>query len=172
VEKTTSIDVGKILKPHGLRGELRVMFYDVSRLQFYAAREFFYIMKNNQKVKLVVEATRLHKNYLLIFFQGVDSIDVAEEMRGIDLFIERDELEDLSDGEYYYWDLVGVSVFNADGNCIGFVKEVYDSGASAILKIAPNGEGKELHIPFIDDAVTMVDASNNRIEVVNEFLEV
>ncbi len=172
MEKTTSINVGKILKPHGLRGELRVLFYDVSRLQYYANREFFYVLKNGQEEKLFVESTRLHKNFLLIFFKGIEGIDAAEQWRNLELFIERGELENLNDGEFYYWDLVGMEVFNSTGSCVGSVKEVFDNGAGAILKVVSSAEGKKLHIPFIDDAIIVVNAGANRIEVSDEFLEV
>ena len=123
--------VGKIVAPQGIRGEVRVQTYtenptDLKKLKLYSSclpDGVFHF------VRAIPSST-----VIIARFDGVDNRDAAELLRGTELFINRDDLPALPDGQYYQADLIGMRVIR-DGQEIGTVEDIQNYGGGDILEL-------------------------------------
>jgi len=159
-------NVGKIVNTHGIRGEVRV----ISRTDFpeerYAegTRLGLFMPGAKEPVILTVASHRVHKNFDLLTFEGHPNINDVEKYRDGILKVSEQDLGELDEGEYYYHEIVGCTVYAEDGREIGEVTEVIGTGANDVWAVKPS-EGKMHYIPYIDDVVLEVDPEKKRIVI-------
>lgn len=135
VSEKDKILVGKIVAPQGIRGEVRVQTYtavptDLRDLSVFCSRfgaGAFHFVRAIPVSSVIVAR-----------IDGIDNRNDAELLRGTELFINRDELPALADGEYYQADLIGMHVIR-DGTEIGIVDDIQNYGGGDILEL-DNGE--------------------------------
>ncbi|WP_040228096.1 ribosome maturation factor RimM [Bhargavaea cecembensis] len=159
-------NVGKIVNTHGIRGEVRV----ISRTDFpeerYAEgnRLGLFMPGSSKPVILTVASHRVHKNFDLLSFEGHPNINDVEKYRDGILKVSEEDLGELEEGEYYYHEIVGCTVFAEDGREIGEVTEVISTGANDVWAVKDSA-GKMHYIPFIDDVVLEVAPEEKRIVI-------
>lgn len=105
---------------------------------------------------------KAHGQYLLAHLQGMDDRDAAEAVMGMDIAVWRADRPAAEAGEYYWDDLIGLDVVNAEGALLGRVSGLLETGAHDVLRV--EGERERL-IPFVDAYVREVDLSARRIVV-------
>ncbi len=155
---------GEIVSTHGLMGELKIYphadFPEVL-LEF----DTFYIKKNKMHYKeLKAETVRVHKNMVLIKFFDVDSVELARNLIGSEIYLDKSEIE-LPENRYFVSDLIGCSVID-DKTKIEYGK-IYDVkflGASDIYYIK-NEAGKEFMFPAVDEFIVSTDIDKKEIKV-------
>lgn len=158
-ESTTSqpVTVGRILAPHGIRGELKVQPLTDFPERFETGSRLWL---NGQQ--WVVQRGRWAGRSVILKLRGLETRDEAEALRGAELTVpEVTELED--EGVYYLHDIVGLSVFDADGQQIGRLDDVFSTGSTDVYVV--RGDRGELLLPALDDVVTEVDVADGRIVV-------
>jgi 16S rRNA processing protein RimM len=149
---------GKIGKPHGLGGDVYVerisddprRFETGSRLLHEDGRE------------LQVARARAHRDRFLVLFEGYDSREAAEGLRG-NLFVPDEEVRDLPEDEYWPDDLIGCVVVDEDGARVGEVTGVLSGTAQDLLQVATD-EGERL-VPLVKEIVTEVDVAAERVRI-------
>lgn len=148
------LQVARIGKPHGIRGEVTVqVFTDDPDARF--ARGAVLLTEPASRGPLTVASARWNKQILVLGFAEVRDRNRAEELRGTELFIEADEGE-TEDGEgWYEHDLQGLAAL-VDGETIGTVSELI-TGAAQDLLVITRADGSEVLIPFVDEIVPEVD---------------
>ena len=156
--KLETINVGRIVNAHGIRGEVRVQPRDGDPY-FLTEFDTFYI----DGKPVTPTANHVHKSLVLMKFPGVDDMNAALEWKDKILYIRREDA-DLPEGEYFDDELLGMEVFDeATGDLLGEIKKVESYPASKIYTV--KGE-KEYLIPAVKDAfIRSVDLDKNRIEV-------
>lgn len=158
--------VGRILRPHGVRGELVVeVRTDDPELRLAAGA----VLRTDpaEAGPLTVAATRWHSGRLLATFAGVDDRDAAEDLRGTLLVVDSADLEDLPDpDEFRDHQLVGLTVIGPGGERVGTIEDVLHYGQD-LLVVAGSGSraGAEILIPFVSAIVTDVDLGAGQILV-------
>ncbi len=103
--------------------------------------------------------------YILAEVKGCTSRNDADALRGTELFYNRDDLPETDEGEFYYDDLVGLTVTEND-NTLGKVKSVQNFGAGDLLEIQPT-KGKSFFIPYADEFIIAVDLQATTITTQN-----
>lgn len=152
--------LARIGAPHGVKGEVRAVFFG-SDEQVLLERG---PLEGGGRT-FVVETVRPARSGLVLRLQGVSTRDEAARLTGIELAIPRDRLpQDLEDDEFYYADLIGLSVVTEDGETVGTVTAVQDFGAGDLLDVARPGN-RNIFIPFTRAAVPRVDLAGRRIVV-------
>ena len=135
MKKNDKILVGKIVAPQGIRGEVRVQTYSDTPIDF---KKFnVQSTKFNEGDFKFVRAVP-NSSVIIAKIRGIDDRNMAETLRGTELFIGRDDLPKLNENEYYQTDLIGLSV-NQRGNIIGRVACIQNFGAGDILELE-NGD--------------------------------
>lgn len=136
MNKLENILVGKIVAPQGIRGEVRVQTYTANPADFKNLDVFGGpLQKGDLKFVRLLNPT---STVIIAKIAGVDDRNKAETLRGTELFVNRDSLPELNDGEYYQTDLIGLTVLR-DGQVLGIVDCVQNYGAGDILEL-DNGE--------------------------------
>ncbi|MDH4412118.1 MAG: ribosome maturation factor RimM [Rhizobium sp.] len=146
----------------GLRGEVRVKTFTEDPLGLgdygvlYAA--------DGRKFEIL--EIRDGKTVAIVRFRGVNDRNAAEVLNGTELFVDRDALpdDDLDEDEFYYADLEGLEVYDAENNHYGAVTAVYDFGAGDLLELKGPGKRPVL-IPFSEAAVLEIDLEGGRLLV-------
>ena len=146
----TRLLAGEIGKPHGLSGEVYVVPISDDPRRFEPGSTLLW-----RDDSLVVEATRPHGTRFLVKFEGIDTRDQAEGLRG-PLYVPVDEVRSLEEGEYWPHDLVGCEVWTVGQAHHGVVQDVLAGPAHDLLVIrTPNGDRM---VPLVKDIVREVDA--------------
>jgi 16S rRNA processing protein RimM len=151
--------VGRIGRPHGLRGEVTVQIRTDSPEQRFTAGTQFGVGAGRT---LTVDAVRPHSGALLVRFAGVADRDAAAHLRGLVLTIEVAELPVLDDpDEFYDHQLEGLVALGPDGAVLGTVREVVHAPASDLL-VLETDHGEAL-VPFVRAIVSDVDLAGGRV---------
>lgn len=160
------ISVGKILNFHGIKGEAKVGF-SKGQEDFILSLEKVFVQKNNDYIPLEISQSRLNKNFALIKFAGIDSINDIMEYKGAILFVEEETIrEKLEEDEFLIDELVGLSVFDTDDKKLGFVIGVSNNGANDLLSVKTNSK-KICLVPFVKAIVVSVSIKDKKIVINN-----
>ncbi|MBS4193961.1 ribosome maturation factor RimM [Lederbergia citri] len=157
-------NVGKIVNTHGIKGEVRV----ISKTDFPEERYspgstlYLFLPKTKEPIELIVKSHRTHKNFDLLTFENYFNINDVEPFKDGILKVSEEQLNDLSEGEYYFYEIIGCTVVTEDEEEIGVVKEILTPGANDVW-VVKGKDGKELLIPYIDDVVIDISVENKRI---------
>lgn len=153
--------VGRIGKPHGLKGEVTVEPRTDEVEDRFAPGELLF---RSEGADLVVESSRWHSGHLLVKFNGIDDRNQSEALRGSLVEIDRSSEDSPQDSEEFYdTELQGCTVYLSDGTEMGTVKEVIHlpSQDTLVLDVL----GSEVMVPFIKEFVPEVDQSRKRIVI-------
>ena len=157
--------VGRVVKPQGRHGEVAVAPVSDRPSRFPGLRHAYVAGEGGQPRELRITRTWPHKGRYVVKVEGVDSIDDAERLRGMELRIPEQELEALPEGSYYYHQLTGLRVEDGGGQPLGTVEEVLETSADARVLVVRRGD-EELLLPFADAFVREIDLDGRRIVAV------
>ncbi len=157
------IEVGKIVNTHGLRGDVKVVAW-MDYPEDFEQLTTVYIKTRTELKKLTVKNVKYQKNNLIVGFNELKDINEAEPLKNSVLYADRDELGELPDGVHYIVDLIGLDVVNEEGEKIGVLADVFNTGANDIYDVKREGK-KNLLLPVIDDVVKSIDIENGVITV-------
>jgi 16S rRNA processing protein RimM len=167
---TDEVVVGRIGKPHGIRGEVSVELWTDEPARRFADGAALIVRRPAGGLAplhstLTVAATRWHQERLLVRFAELTDRTAAEEARGLDLFtvVAPDERPEDPE-EFYDHQLVGLAVVTTDGADVGVVSEVMHSGAQDLLVVRRDGREDAL-VPFVAALVPEVDLDQGRLVV-------
>ena len=160
MSNTELITVGKIVAPHGVRGDVRIMPLTDFPDRFYDLKAVFV----EDGAQLKIEAVRQHKKFVLLKFSGYDSMDAAQTLRGKTLKIKREDVVKLPEGQYYIFDIVGLNVFTEEGVSLGSITDVLQPGSNDVYVVEQHDK-KELLIPAIKEVVKKIDIEGKRMIV-------
>jgi 16S rRNA processing protein RimM len=158
--------VGRVGRPHGLRGEVTVEVRTDDPDQRFSAGSALDTIPA-ERGPLTVTATRWHSGTLLVRFAGYDDRTAAEELRDTVLAIDSGDLGPLEDPEEFYdHDLIGLRVWTVGGGPVGTVADVLHHG-QALLVIEGSGprSGVEILVPFVAAIVPEVDVAGGRLVI-------
>ena len=163
---TKYISVGKILNFHGIKGEAKVGFTKNQQDFFCSLDKVFVKVEHNYK-QLNIETVRLHKNYALVKFEQINSINELMEYKGAFLYVEEETIrENLEEDEFLIDELVSLEVFDQNNKKVGFVVGVSNNGASDLLSVKKKTK-KIVLIPFVKAIVTDVSIKDKKIIINN-----
>ena len=155
--------VGVIVKTHGIKGEVKVYPTTDSPLRF---EDLTHVkLKLGKTVReLEIEQVRFFKNLVILKFKGIDNINDVEQYKGADLYIPREEGQELEEGEYYIADIIDIRVITDTGEELGTVKDVLETGANDVYIVKRKGQ-KDLLIPATEECILNVDIEQNIMTV-------
>ena len=149
--------VGRILRPHGVRGELRVEVLTSFPEQVGRHKYLYLAHPQTPDVaeRYLAEAARMHGQVLLLKLGGTDNRDTADELRGMLVEIPREQAVKLAEGEFYQYQVVGLRVETEQGTWLGQLIEVLETGANDVyIVVGPFGE---VLLPAVAEVVRRID---------------
>ncbi len=160
--------VGRVLKPHGVRGEVKIQV-ETSFPEKFKSRKRLYIGKTAaEATPIEVVSARRAKSVFLLKFKGIDSPETAEKLRNHWLFIDETQLTRLGKNEAYIHELVGLQALDTSGNAIGTVTDVIELPTCDAYEICVGS--KSVLIPAIEEFIEEVNLSKKCV-VVKRFEE-
>jgi 16S rRNA processing protein RimM len=157
-----TVAVGRILRPHGIKGEVAVEVLSDVPGRFETGSRVQGVREGKPSRTLVVVASRPQKGGAVVRFEGFEDRDQAEELRGLDLEVPRSEVPKAPEGTYYQYELLGCLCFN-EGAELGRVVEVTEDGGGIMLIV--EGDGRRVPVPFVREFLRAVDVEAGRIDL-------
>ena len=163
-DMTADLRVGVIIKPHGVRGELKVYPTTDNPSRFDEITHVKLIQQGRPLGDFKVEGVKYFKDIVILKLEGFGSINEVESLKGAELYIPREEGAALNEGEYYIADIIGMEVVTDDGTKLGAVRDVMETGANDVY-VVDRGGNKELLIPAIKQCILNTDINENVMTV-------
>ncbi len=161
------VEVGRVVSPHGLRGWCVCRTYNEESETLRTGLDVLLVNHQKKEEKFLIEKVqRKGKGVFLIKFQGVDSREQSEALKGAKLLVCEGALSPLAEDEYYWIHLIGCKVLDEEIGSIGEVAEIISTGAHDVLVVNEPG-GQEILVPFVDEYVKDVNVKRKEITVRN-----
>ena len=149
--------IGKILKPHGVKGEIRLFLTTDDPSRFSGLRSVGVKFDDNREnLCLDIERVRPARQFILIKFKGIDTINAAEGIRGGAITITDDQALPLQADEYYVRDLYDMRVITEAGEPLGIIADVLETGANDVY-VVRRANGGDILIPAVKEYIISVD---------------
>lgn len=174
-----AIEVGRVLDAWGIKGWVKILSHSPDPQALFASRRWF--LQPNEKALpgkahpvppvLKILSVRDHGDGIVAQAEGVSDRNGAEALRGARIFVSRSIFPKPDPDEFYWVDLIGLTVVNREGVTLGDVVDLIDTGPHAVLRITPAGKPapvkpeEEVLIPFVSAYVDDVDLPSRRITV-------
>lgn len=160
--KDDLVCVGAIAGAFGVRGEARIKSFCA---QPEDIADYAPLYSEDGRRSFTLKIVKPTKGGFVARLGGLNTREQVEAMRGFRLFAPRGKLPALPDDEFYYSDLVGLTVVDTGGVEIGVIRHVAEYGAGDFLEIRVTETGRALLVPFTRDAVPTVDLAAKRVVV-------
>lgn len=157
------LPIGRIVGLHGLKGDLKVHSYAESHTVFHPGEVVSVRDRGNRLLTYSVLRARPHKRIVLLSLEGVNTLDMAEQLIGSELLIERAPLPELEEGTYYWDDMIGLTVLTIDGEDLGKVKAIIETGSNDVFVV--ESDDKETLVPALESVVLEIDPKNGTMRV-------
>lgn len=154
------IVIGKIVAPHGVRGDIRIMPLTDRPEQFL---NLSYLLLEDG-CQLTVKAARFHKRMVLVSTKEITTMNDAELLRDKKILIRAEDLPPLEEGRFYVADLIGLPVFDEEGKQLGTFKDSITTGSNDVYIVAVPGS-KDILIPALKIYVREINLQEKRIVV-------
>jgi 16S rRNA processing protein RimM len=153
--------MGRVARTHGVRGEICLTPFTESPDFFLDCGHLQVLLPDGTALGLEVDAVRKHKRLVLLKLKGIRSLEEAERLVGAEVFVPRSSLPELEPDEYYWTDLIGLSVFDESGRLLGRVMRILPTGADDLLVL--DRDGREILLPFLEEVVQSIDLKAGRV---------
>lgn len=158
--KQSYLLLGEIVRPQGIRGEVKVRHYTDDPERFFDL-ETAYRRQGDTYVPVKVTGARLQKDDVFLTLEGVSDRNEAEKLRGVKLWVDRAHARELGRDEVFIADILGAKGYDTKGNELGTLKEVLTPGGVDVFVFAtPKGT---LMVPALKDVLLTLDADGGRV---------
>ena len=147
--------LGYIIKPHGLKGEVQILL-DVDNPQEYSLMESVFVLQGQKLVPFFLESISLNQDKAIVKFEEVDDLAVAKELKGKELYMPLDDLPELESDQFYFHEVQGFELIDSAFGSIGVVNNVINGGLQMLISVA-HSSGKEILIPLNEDLIVSFD---------------
>ena len=154
------IVIGKIVAPHGVRCDIRILPLTEKPEQFL---DLEYLLLHDGR-KLTVKHARFHKRMVLVSTEEIKTMNEAELLRDQEVLIKAEDLPELEEGQFYVADLIGLPVYDEEGKHIGTFKDSLSTGSNDVYVIAVPGE-KDILLPALKIYVKEINLVEKRMVV-------
>ena len=154
------IVIGKIVAPHGVRGDIRILPLTEKPEQFL---DLDYLLLHDGR-KLTIKHARFHKRMVLVTTEEIKSMNEAELLRDQEVLIKAEDLPELEEGQFYVADLIGLPVFDEEGKQIGTFKDSLSTNSYDVYVIEKKKK-KDILLPALKIYVKEINLAEKRIVV-------
>lgn len=154
--------LGKILRSHGLKGEL-VCSLDTDVPEAYAKLKGFFLEINHTLLPYFVKSIKINGNEALISLEDVTTSEQANRLKGADIYLPLEKLPKIAKDEFYWHDLLGAELIDEELGLLGTIDDVIETSGHNLLSF--NYQGKEVLFPFVKEFVKDFDLKTKKVEI-------
>lgn len=162
---TDRFQVGVIASTHGLQGEVNVFPTTEDPSRFKKLKNVTLHTQRGEEMELDVVSARFFKKFVIVKFKQFDNINDVEKFRGCELTIDRKDAIKLKPGEYYCADLIGLGIYDEDGNELGTLSEILQTGANDVYEMTKKDSDEKIYIPAIKECIKSIDMQDRKITI-------
>ncbi|MBQ7360730.1 MAG: ribosome maturation factor RimM [Lachnospiraceae bacterium] len=155
--------VGAITSTHGVRGEVKVFPTTDDVRRFKKLKEVL-LDTGKEMLTLEIESVKFFKQFVILKFKGIDSLNDVEKYRSKNLYVTRENAVKLRKDEYFIADLIGLSVLTDEEEPFGELVDVIQTGANDVY-VVKMADGKEVLLPAIKECILSVDMDERKMMV-------
>lgn len=157
------VECGRVVRPWGIRGALLVHWMRQECPVLCGEGRIYVKRSDTEYAPLKVVTSRRHGPHYVVSFEGYESRNDADGLRGAAFFLPEEELPDLPENEFYSYQILGLDVHTTDGRCLGKVTKIFSAGEHDIYVVS---DGKdEVLIPAVDHVVRDINLEDRKITV-------
>ncbi len=154
------VPLGEIVTTHGIEGWLRLKPYNPQTATL-ASNQTIFLEKGGSCSPHWLQAVKPHKRHFLLHIRGIDGINEAEQWVGSILSVAEEALQPLGPGEYYYYQMVGLDVYDTQGEWIGIITRIWSKEGGDLYVVT--GAHKEYLIPAAKEIIEKVDLPGGKM---------
>lgn len=163
MQKSECFFLGKITKPHGLKGEVTV-WLDVDNPDDYQGLDAVFLEIKNELVPFIISEIQIRGKKSIAKFEDINKIEQTESIVGAELYLPLTSLPKLSGKKFYYHEVIGFEIYDDNlQRTIGILKAIYESSGQDLFGI--DADGTEILVPIVDEFIISVDRAIKRIEI-------
>jgi 16S rRNA processing protein RimM len=155
--------VGRIARTHGHRGQVIVDPATDFPEERFAAGAVLHTMRDGLAETVRIAAMRMHQGRPVLTIEGVDTMDAAEALAGVELRVPESALALLPEGTYYEHDLIGCALVTTDGREVGRVRTV--EGGGGMIRLIAGAGREEIQVPLVHEICVAIDIARKRIVI-------
>jgi len=159
------VEIARIQGPHGLKGKMRITPFGDSFEQF---KTYSHLIIGTEGCPVKVLSAEQKKSSYIIGLEGYASIDQVEKLKGVTIYVRRDQLAELDESEYYWRDIIGLKVIGLDGRELGEVVEIFATGSNDVYVV---DREKQFLIPATRDVVKEISFEKRTMTIDASLLE-
>lgn len=157
------LQVGVITTTHGVRGEVKVFPTTDDPARFKTLKQVI-LDTGKEKIELEIAGVKFFKNLVILKFKGIDDINDVEKYRKCSLLVTRENAVKLEKNEYFISDLIGLAVVTVEGETLGAISDVLQTGANDVYVVSQDGL-KDLLIPAIKECIKEINMETGCVTV-------
>ena len=161
--KQEYFEIGQIVNTFGIKGFVKVNPFTDDLERFNELKSIF-VVKNKELIDMEIEEVKFHKHLVLIKFKGIEDINIAEKYKGCYLKIKREDARKLPKDTYFIADLIGIKVYDEEGNLLGKVDDIYNNKVHDIY-VVKDDLGKQILLPSTKEVIKQIDVDEDKIVV-------
>jgi 16S rRNA processing protein RimM len=159
----TLLPVGEVLRPHGLRGLIRILVYADSDAIFEKAGKVYLKREDGECLEFTFHSLQPIKSNCILKLEELTSLNEAEKYRGAEILVRKDTLPPRGDDEYFWFELLGLDVFSENGESLGPVVDIISTGGHDTYVV--KGEKGEVLIPGTHETVKKIDLERRKMTI-------
>lgn len=163
-EETRFLAIGQLLAPHGVRGEIRVRVLTDFPQRFKRLKRVFL---GDEYLPVEVESARIAYDRVFIKLKGIDTPESARRHTHKLIYVPVEEAVPLEEGQFYWYQIVGLEVWTTDGRRLGKVTDILATGSNDVYVV--QGPFGEVLVPAIEDVIIDIKPNEGRMTI--ELLE-
>lgn len=156
-------EIGQIVNTFGIKGELKVVPFTDDMERFEELKSI-YIVKNKELLEFEIENVKYQKNLIILKFKNIPDMTTAEKYKGCYIRIHRKDARKLPEGTYFIADIIGSQVITDDGQILGKVDDIYNTGSKDIF-VVKDELGKQILLPHIPEVILSIDVEKQIVTV-------
>lgn len=157
------LEIGKIINTHGVRGEVKVIPL-TDNIERFNDLEWVFIDRSGNLEKHNVLSVKYIRDLVILKLEGINNMNEAETLKGLFLLVDRENAVKLPENTYFICDIKGCEVFEENGNTLGIVEDVLQTGSNDVY-VVKGHDGKEILIPALKSVVMKVLIEEKKIFV-------
>lgn len=161
--KQEYFEIGQIVNTFGIKGFVKVNPF-TDDLERFEELDSVFVVKNKELIEMKIEEIKYHKNLVLIKFKGIEDINMAEKYKGCYIKIKREATRKLPKDTYFIADLIGLPVYEENGNLLGKLDDIYNNKSHDIY-VVKDELGKQILLPSTKEVIKQIDIENEKIVV-------
>jgi 16S rRNA processing protein RimM len=167
VEREDFLLIGEVAGVHGVKGDLKISSYADSFAIFKPGSQVIVISPEGGEKVYTIKGAKPYSKSILLSFKGIDNRSSAEALIGAELLIEKTNLPELEEETYYWFDVIGLSVFTVEGEFVGQIDSIIPTGSNDVyvVKDPKRGLKYERLIPALKSVIRSIDLKKKTMRV-------